>query len=65
MLTDKQRAAAEALLVIRPPVLPGTRAILSATASNEWHDKVNAAIREHGIGRHNVNEFCDVAGVAD
>lgn len=62
-LSDKQRKAAEALLAIRPPVIPGTRAIVDEALEKEWYDKVTAKVLRLGISHKQVAAFCDVAGV--
>ena len=66
MLTDEQTKLARDLLDARPPVFPGTRAILNETQKKAWYDMVCAAMTATSItGDADVATFCDVAGVAD
>ncbi len=65
MLTDAQRAAAESLLANRPAVIPGTRVIVNVMEKDRWYTSVTDTIREIRLPMDRVNEFCDVAGVAD
>lgn len=64
-LTKQQAEAADVLLQKRPPVIPGTRAIVDAKAQRTWFDEVTATMTAVGIERSQVNAFCDLAGVAD
>lgn len=65
-LTGEQIAAAEVLLQERPPVIPGTRAIVDAMACERWYARVTETMERLGVNSYRaVNEFCDIAGVAD
>jgi hypothetical protein len=64
-LSHKQRKAAEALLAIRPAVLPGTRAIIDEAKEKEWYDKVTTKVLRLGLSPEQVAAFCDIAGVPD
>jgi hypothetical protein len=66
MLTKNQTAAADALKASRPPVIPGTNAIINADACRGFYTRVNDAMKDLGIDTSQlVNEFCDRAGVPD
>lgn len=65
-LTPEQVEAAKALLLVRPTVLPGTRAILDRKEADAWHDTVRFTLRRLKVrGAEDRTEFCNVAGVAD
>jgi len=64
-LTPAQREAAAELLRVRPPVLPGTRAIPDNAQRNAWYALVTQGIVDLSIPTDAVEEFCDLAGVAD
>lgn len=64
-LTKQQAAAASVLFQKRPPVIPGTRAIIDEAAQRTWFAEVTATMTAHGITRSQVTAFCDLAGVAD
>lgn len=65
-LNTDQAAAARRLLEARPPVLPGTRAILNRPRAIAWYHAVSSAMVAWGVkDPDQVREFCDLAGVAD
>lgn len=66
MLTKEQKAGAIECLLARPPVFPGSRAIISTQAREEWYDRVSGAMARLGVaGAADVNYFCNLAGVPD
>ena len=66
MLSKIKRNIAQSLLICRPSVIPGTRAIIDETARRNWHTKVCETMkREKIVDQNDVKEFCDIAGVAD
>lgn len=66
MLTDAQKQTAVHLLEIRPPVIPGTRAIVGDAKRKTWFDAVYVAMTSAGItSAADIAEFCDLAGVPD
>jgi hypothetical protein len=64
-LTINQKKAAAALLKLRPPVLPGTRAILDATLCQAWYDIVTEQVLALKLNPQQIVAFCDAAGVPD
>lgn len=64
-LSMEQRTRALELLAIRPPVVPGTRAIISQAEAKRWFDLVSFATRELKLQDNQVAAFCDLAGVPD
>ena len=64
-LSLDQVLAAQSLRKARPTVVPGTRAIINRRDANVWHTQVTDAMRLHDVKADQVNEFCDIAGVAD
>lgn len=64
-LSAPEREAAKALLAKRPPVVPGTRAILSREKAVAWFDEVSAEMVRLGVTPTKVGAFCDLAGVPD
>ena len=65
-LTKQQIFAASRLFQDRPAVHPGTRAILDEQQAKDWHARVTAEInRLEIVDPRAVNDFCDLAGVAD
>jgi hypothetical protein len=65
MLTKAQRAVAKSLFIRRPDVVPGTRAIVNRFEAEDWFKIVTTAIRQNGVKKEDVTEFCDIAGVPD
>jgi hypothetical protein len=66
MLTPEQIEVAKALLLVRPDVVLGTRAIINPHFAAAWHDIVRYQLQKLKIGRaDDRTAFCDVAGVAD
>lgn len=65
MLSDAQKSAAHALLASRPTVITGTRAITSQKQATAWHREVTDRMHELRVRPEDVQEFCDIAGVAD
>jgi hypothetical protein len=66
-LSAPEREAAKALLAKRPPVVPGTRAIVSRAKAVVWFDEVSAEMKRLGIASDGIKTaaFCDLAGVPD
>jgi hypothetical protein len=64
-LTGDQKKEAKLLLKLRPPVLPGSRAILDAEAAKQWHALVVGKMNELRIDGPAIHDFCNIAGVAD
>lgn len=64
-LTDEQKHAAAALLAKRPPVIEGTKAIISSRRSIRWHNEVTDQMNRLHVAESDTEEFCDIAGVAD
>lgn len=66
LLTDADREEAAKLLRDRPPVVRGTRAIISAEQAALWNDRVFKKSQELKLkGSVAAFEFFDLAGVAD
>jgi hypothetical protein len=64
-LTQAQKEAAQKLLEERPPVVPGTCAIIDQAQAETWQRKVVQIGREQGVTTQDWWQFCDIAGVAD
>jgi hypothetical protein len=65
-LTDQQRGAASRLFAARPPVVPGTRAVISDRMRADWYEEVTRAMERLDVsGPDAVAAFCDLAGVPD
>jgi hypothetical protein len=66
MLTPTQTLAAADLLKQRPAVIPGTRAIINDEARWQFYTRVSDVMEALNVeGQEAVNEFCDLAGIAD
>lgn len=64
-LTPTQTLAAAELLKERPAVIEGTRVIPNAAARANYYNRVTETMRRLRVADHNVNAFCDLAGVPD
>lgn len=64
-LSKATQKTAQALLEIRPTVLPGTRVILDDAERKRWNAAVTAAMRAENVADKDVATFCDQAGVAN
>jgi len=53
------------LLQERPPVVPGTRAIIDRNAAKAWYDRVTLAMEKFSLTGRDVYTFCALAGVPD
>ena len=65
-LTPLQRGAASHLFAIRPPVVPGTRVVLSNKMREHWYGEVTDTMHKQKVtSPEQVKEFCDLAGVPE
>jgi hypothetical protein len=66
MLTERQKAVAQDLFMKRPETLPGTRAIVNVRKAALWYKSVTKCMIDNKIQHlDDIQEFCDIAGVAD
>lgn len=65
MLNKNQKAAAYRMLLLRPPVIEGTRVIANAELRSAWLATVGEAIEYHKVANNKRSAFCDLAGVPD
>lgn len=64
-LTQLERDAALALKMKRPPVVPGSRAIINPTLASVWFKMVTDEMVKLKLDNAKVTAFCDLAGVPD